>query len=642
MKTTVLNLQNIDQTVKPGEDFFHYAVGNWLKTNPIPDEYSSWGSFTILAEENLHRLQEIMEKAADQKGPIERLVSTYYATGMDEKKIDQEGVKPLQAEFNKIAAIKNYDELVIALARIHRLLANPLFNFSVGADPADSDYNIAQLDQGGLNLPDRDYYLKDDPETKRIREKYLGHVENIFSLMGEGKELAVKDAATILKIETALAKVSWDKVALRDPRKNHNPMNLKKLVETAPDFNWPLYFVSMGLKNPGAFNVGQPDFFSGLSPLLKTLTLDEWKTYLKFCVVNGNADYLSTPFVTENFNFYGRIMNGAKQLMPRWKRVVGNVSGGLDQAVGRLYVKEYFPPTAKRQAVIMVENIRQAFAQRIKKLDWMEAKTKRQALRKLAAMTLKIGYPDKWKDYSKLTLSRDSYLQNAIRIAEFESNRAIKKVGRRVDRKEWVMSPQTVNACYDPTKNEMTFPAGILQPPFFNAAADKAVNYGGIGAIIGHEMTHGFDDQGGKYDAKGDLKDWWTIGDAARFKKKAQGLVTQYHSYEPFPGLPLNGELTLGENIADLGGLNIAYDALEKTLNPKKVVLIDGLTPEQRFFLSFATVWAINVRPERAKMLIKVDPHSPPKYRVNGSLTNLPEFYAAFNLEPKNKRVKIW
>ena len=648
-----LDLKNIDAAVKPGSDFYHYAVGNWLKHNPIPKEYSSWGSFSILSEENLHRLREILKRASNSqpvtRNHIRQLVGDFYATGMDEKKIESEGTKPLQPEFARIEGIRDLDGLVAAIAHLHRGAAGPLFSFGVGADPADSDLNIAQVFQGGLNLPDRDYYLKDDAATKKIREAYLAHVKNVFQLLGETKQQAESEAATILKIETELAKVSRSRVELRDARKNYNPLSLKQLTGLSAKFNWALYFSELGLKSPGKLNIGQPAFFKGVSSLVGKFTLPEWKTYLRFCLVNENSSYLSSAFVNESFDFYGKTLNGAQKLMPRWKRVVGTVSGDLDQAVGQLYAKEYFPPQAKARAVEMVEDIRAIFRARIKGLDWMSAATKQRALKKLAAMTLKIGYPDKWKDYSALTLQRDSYILNALRVSEFEFRRDIKKVGKPVDRTEWYMSPQTVNASYDPSKNDITFPAGILQPPFFNATADDAVNFGGIGSVIAHEMTHGFDDEGGKYDARGNLKDWWTAADAAKFKQKAKGLVVQFKGYEPFPGLPLNGELTLGENIADLGGITLSFNALEKGLAKNDPGKIDGLTPEQRFFLSYAQVWRNNVREERAKLLIKIDPHSPPMYRVNGPLSNLAEFYSAFGVssgeamyKTDSQRVRIW
>jgi len=645
-----LDLKNLDKSVKPGTDFYHYAVGNWLKKNPIPKEYSSWGSFSILSEENLHRLREIMERAEEagkgKQDHISQIVGDFYATGMDEGQIEAAGVKPLQPEFDRINNINDAAGLARAIAHLHQGIADPLFGFGVGADPANSDLNIGHLGQGGLNLPDRDYYLKQDAATKKIRAAYVRHVENVFKLAGETGAQASADAAAVLRIETELAKVSWSKVALRDPKKNHNPMSLKKLAGLSRGFDWPLYFRELGLKSPGKLNVGQPPFFKSVGRLVGRFSLAEWRTYLRFCLVNENAGYLSQAFVEENFDFYGRTMNGALKLMPRWKRTVGAVSGDLDEAVGQLYVKEYFSAQAKHRAVQMVENIRTIFRARIKQLDWMSEPTKKQALKKLAAMTLKIGYPDKWKDYSKLTLKRDSFILNALRISEFEFQRDLSKVGKRVDRTEWWMSPQTVNASYDPTKNDITFPAGILQPPFFNEKADDAVNYGGIGTVIAHEMTHGFDDEGGKYDAHGNLKDWWTKADAAKFKQKAKGLAEQFDHYVPFPGLPVNGELTLGENIADLGGITLSFNALERT---NGLVRIDGLTAEQRFFLAYAQVWRNNVRDERAKLLLKVDPHSPPMYRVNGPLSNLPGFYAAFGIssgeamyKAANKRVVIW
>ncbi|MFA6169332.1 MAG: M13 family metallopeptidase [Candidatus Margulisiibacteriota bacterium] len=641
MNNKALDLNNLDTSVKPGADFYRYAIGNWQKNNPIPAEYSSWGSFVILGEENLITLREIMETGKGQVGD-------FYASGMDEKKIEKAGIKPLADELARIEAINDLKGLTLAVAHLHQYSADPLFHIFVGPDYANSDLNIAELYQGGLNLPDRDYYLKDDKYSKEIRAKYQQYVTKMFMLMGAVKAEAEAKAKVVLKIETGLAKISRDKVALRDPRKNYNPLSLKTLAKLANKFDWPLYFQTIGLKKPGKINVGQPEFFAGLNQLMATVTIADWRTYLTFTLVNDNAEFLSSAFVNEEFNFYGRTLNGNKVLMPRWKRVVGTVNAYLDQAVGRLFVKERFSPQAKSRAGEMVRNIRAAFKKRLAALDWMTDKTKKEAFKKLAAMTFKIGYPGKWREY-KFKVERGEYLANVFRGNYFDFHYELNKVGKKVDRNEWGMPVQIVNAGYMPTRNEMLFPAGILQPPFFNAAADDPVNYGAIGMVIAHEMTHGFDDQGRKFDKRGNLKDWWTKQDEVNFKAKAKAVVEQAEAFEQFPGMPLNGELTLGENIADLGGVSISHDALQFALGKKKQPLLDGLTPERRFFLSYAEVWKTNMRDERAKLLVKVDPHAPAKYRVNGPLSNLPEFYAAFNIasneamfRPEAKRAKVW
>ncbi|MFA4844281.1 MAG: M13 family metallopeptidase [Candidatus Margulisiibacteriota bacterium] len=636
------NLTDLDTTVRPGDDFYRYAVGHWQKNNPIPAEYSSWGSFVILGEENLKVLREIMERAAKRpRDSREKMVGDFYAGGMDEQKIEAAGLQPLQPELARIEAIRDLTGLALELAHMQQTTSDPLFSFGVAPDLARSDRQIVHLDQGGLNLPDRDYYLKNDLYSREIRTKYQLFVARIFKLMGEDERTSAASARTVLKIETALAKISRTKVALRDPRQNYHPQSLAALAKLAPNFAWPLYFRAIGLTKPGKINVGQPEFLAGLNKLLVKIPLAEWKVYLAFTLVNDNAEYLSSAFVNEEFAFYAKTMNGNQVLRPRWKRVVGTVNAYLDHPVGRLFVQKRFSPHSKKRASQMIESIRRTFARRIKGLDWMSPRTKQAAQQKLAAMTFKIGYPDKWRDYSKLKIERNSYLANIFRGNYFDFHYELNKVGKPVDRQEWQMPAQIVNAGYMPQRNEMIFPAGILQPPFFDAAADDAINYGSIGTIMAHEMTHGFDDQGRKFDAKGNLKDWWSKKDEANFKAKTKGVVAQFGAYTPFPGLPLNGKLTLGENLADLGGLSLAYEALGS--------LPAGKKPQPRFFLSYARVWRNNTRPERAKLLIKVDPHSPAQYRVNGPLSNLPEFYQAFNLisgeamyKPAAQRVKVW
>lgn len=636
------NLNDLDTSVRPGDDFYRYAVGHWQKNNPIPAEYSSWGSFVILGEENLKVLREIMERAVNNPSDNrEKMVGDFYASGMNDQKIEAAGIRPLLPELARITAIKNLPGLALAVAHMQQATCDPLFSFNVGPDLARSDWEIVHLDQGGLNLPDRDYYLKNDPYSREIKAKYQLFVAKMFQLMGEDGPTSAASARTVLKIETALAKISRNKVALRDPRKNYHSQSLAALAKLSQNFPWPLYFRAIGLPKPGKINVGQPEFLAGLSKLLVKIPLEEWKVYLAFTLVNDNAEYLSSAFVNEEFSFYGRTLNGNQALRPRWKRVVGTVNAYLDHPIGQLFVQERFSPRAKKRAGKMIETIRQTFARRIKGLDWMSPRTKQAARKKLAAMTFKIGYPDKWRDYSKLKIERDSYLANIFRGNYFHFHYELNKVGKPVDRQEWAMPPQIVNACYSPSRNEMLFPAGILQPPFFDAAADDSVNYGSIGTIMAHEMTHGFDDQGRKFDARGNLQDWWSKKDEANFKARTRGVIAQFSSYAPFPGLPLNGELTLGENIADLGGLSLAYEALGS--------LSAARQPKPRFFLSYARVWRSNTRPERAKLLIKVDPHSPAKYRVNGPLSNLPEFYQAFNVtsgealyKPPPQRNKVW
>ena len=646
-----LDLNNIDRSVRPQEDFYQYAVGNWLKNNPIPADHSSWGSFIILSEDNLRILKKIMENAATASpgDPIRKKVGDFYAIGMDEKKIEAEGLSPAKPELERIAKITDLKGLALEIAHMHQYTCEPLFSLYVGPDLKNSDLVTVGLYQGGLNLPDRDYYLKDDTYSKGIREKYRVFAARMLKLMGRDEKQAAAVVESIIKIETTLAGFSRSKTELRDPNKNYHPMALKGLVKLCPRFDWKAYFFTIGLKSPGKINVGQPEFFKGLNHVLATIPLNEWKDYLAFTLINENADCFNSASVNQEFDFYGRTLNGAKEITPRWKRVVGIVNACMNEAVGQLFVQEMFSPRARDRAREMVSDIRNAFRERIKKLDWMSGPTQKAAIKKLDAMTLKIGYPDKWKDYSKLEIKPDSYFANVVRASVLEFRRDLKKVGKKVDRKEWHMPAQIVNAGYMPQSNEMIFPAGILQPPFFNAEADDAVNYGAIGTVIAHEMTHGFDDQGRKFDARGNMKDWWTKVDGARFKKKADKVAAQFAKYELFPGMHVNGELTLGENIADLGGLSISFDALKKLLEAKKREKIDGLTAEQRFFLSYAQVWRSNNRDERMKMLLKIDPHSPAKYRVNGPLSNLTDFYAVFDViptdkmsRPLNERARIW
>jgi predicted metalloendopeptidase len=652
-----LDPKNIDPSVKPGDDFFEYANGAWIKRTEIPPEYSRWGAFNELIERNNDSLHTIAEKASqtavDPKlAPETQKVGDYYASGMDEKAIEAARTQPLTGEFQKIDAIKDGQDVLKEIAHLHSIGINVFFDFGSGPDAKDSTRDIAQAMQGGLGMPDRDYYTKQDADMKEKREKYIAHVTKMLTLLGEPADKAAEDAKKIMALETKLAEASRTRVALRDPIKNYNKMGVRQLQDLTPDWNWSAYFDGINLPQPGDINVRQPEFFKAANDLFKMTSLDDWKAYLRWHVISATAPYLSKDFVDENFDFNDRILRGTQQDKPRWKRVVISEDGDIGEALGKLYVSFYFPPEAKVRALELVNNLKEALADRIKTLDWMDEPTKQEALKKLAAMNVKIGYPDKWLDYSLLPIDRGPYVSNALRAAKFESDRDVQKIGKPVDPTDWGMTPPTVNAYYQPNRNEIVFPAGILQPPFFYADADDAVNYGAIGAVIGHEMTHGFDDQGRQFDANGNLRDWWSKQSADEYNKRRKAVVAQYNAYEALPGMHVNGELTQGENIADIGGLKLAYAALQKALakNPEeRTKKIDGFTPEQRFFLAFAAIWRSKIRDEDQKLRLTTDPHSPAQFRVNGPLSDMPEFAKAFNIpegskmvRPADKRVNIW
>ncbi len=656
-KPPPLDPRNMDASVKPQDDFYLYANGGWLKSNPVPPDYSRWSSFDELSEKNLNALHKIAEKAASTKSsadtaPETQKVGDFYASGMDQKTIDAKRIAPLAEELRRIDAIKNRADLLKAIAHLHSVGVDALFRFGAGQDAKDSNREIAQAHQGGLGLPDRDYYLKTDEDSKKKRAAYVDHIKKMLTLLGEPARQAAEDAQKIMRLETSLARASRTRVELRDPQKNYNKMPQAELQKLTPDWNWADYFKEINLSDPGDINVGQPDFFKAANALFATTPIEDWKTYLRWHLIDDAAQELSDDFVNEDFNFNGRVLRGTKEIKPRWKRVVNATDHALGEALGKLYVAEYFPPEAKARALEMINNLKEALADRIKNLGWMDEPTKQEALKKLAAMNVKIGYPDKWRDYSALQIDRGPYVLNAMRAANFEVNRELKKIGKPVDRTEWEMTPPTVNAYYNPQMNEIVFPAGILQPPFFDPKADDAVNYGGMGAVIGHEMTHGFDDQGRQFDAAGNLRDWWTKHSAEEYDKRRKAVVEQYSQYEPLPGAHINGELTQGENIADIGGLKLAYAALQKALdkNPQaRNQKIDGFTPEQRFFLGWAQVWRANQRDDDLRLRLVTDPHSPTHYRCNGPLANMPEFQKAFNIpdgspmvRPPDKRVNIW
>jgi putative endopeptidase len=652
-----LDPQNMDTSVKPQDDFFMYADGGWIKRTEIPPEYSRWGGFNELIERNNDALHAIAEKAINAHidprfAPEVQKVGDYYASGMDEKTIEAVRTKPLEDEFKRIDAIKDRNDLLKEIARLHTIGVDALFDFSSGQDAKDSAREIAQAVQGGLGMPDRDYYTKTDEASKKLRGQYVDHVAKMLTILGEPAAAASDHAKKILALETKLAEASRTQVQLRDPQKNYNKMPLNQLQNLTPDWNWSDYFKDIDLLAPPNINVHQPEFFKTADEVFKSSPIEDWKAYLRWHLVNATAAELSKDFVDEDFNFKERVLRGTQQIKPRWKRVIASTDDAIGEALGKLYVAFDFPPQAKARALELVNNLKEALSDRIKTLEWMDEPTKQEALKKLAAMRVKIGYPDKWLDYSLLQVDRGPFVLNAMCAAKFETTRELNKIGKPVDPTEWGMTPPTVNAYYNPNMNEIVFPAGILQPPFFYANADDAINYGGIGAVIGHEMTHGFDDQGRQFDAAGNLRDWWTPESAAKFKERSQAIVNQYNEYEPLPGLHVNGELTQGENIADVGGVKLAYAALQKALDKHpqaRAEKIDGFTPEQRFFLSFATIWKSKQRDEDLKLRLNTDPHSPAHYRVDGPLSNLPEFQKAFNLpdncsmvRPPDKRVNIW
>lgn len=657
------DLKNMDRSVKPRDDFFMYANGGWIKRNPIPPEYARWGSFNELAEKNNDALRTVAEKAAASaskqatKSDVEKAASSelqkvgdYYASGMDEKTINAARLQPLEPELKRIDEIKDRAAILPAVARLHMLGVGAFFGFTSAQDEKNSTMVIAQAFQGGLGLPDRDYYTKEDEGSKKIRGQYLEHMARMLRLLGAPAAKASENAKKILAFETSLALPARTKVELRDPQKNYNKMSQADLQALTPSWRWADYFKAIDLAEAGDINVGQPDFFKAADKVFAEGALEDWKTYLRWRLISAAASDLSSDFVNEDFRFFGTILTGAEKIKPRWKRVVASTDASLGEALGKLYVADNFPPEAKARALELVNNLMAAMADRITTLEWMDEPTKQEALKKLAAFAVKIGYPDEWRDYSLLKIDRGPYVLNAARAATFEVNRLLKKIGKPVDRDEWGMTPPTVNAYYNPTLNEIVFPAGILQPPFFDPNADDAINYGGIGAVIGHELTHGFDDQGRQYDAVGNLRDWWTPESSQTYNERAKAVVAQYGAYEPLPGIKINGELTQGENIADLGGVKLAYAALQKAVAKSgKSEKIDGFTPEQRFFLGYAQVWRSHQREADLKLRLNTDPHSPAKYRTNVPLSNLPEFAKAFDLpekcpmvRPPDQRVNIW
>jgi putative endopeptidase len=649
-----IDQSNFDTSVKPSDDFFLYANGGWIKRTEIPADQTRWGSFNVLIERNNDALHAIAEKVSKTNSTDSdtKKVGDYFASGMDEKTIEAMKAKPLQDELAKIDSMNDKNDVLKEIAHLHMSGVNAFFNFASSQDDKDSTREIAQAVQGGLGMPDRDYYTKTDDASKKLRDQYVAHVTKMLTLLGEEQAKAADDATKIMALETSLAQASRTRVELRDREKNYNKMTPEDFQKLTPDWKWADYFEGIGLTSPGDIDVHQPDFFKAVNTAFTSTSLDDWKSYLRWHLINATASALSADFVNEDFDFKEKTLRGTQQIKPRWKRVITSEDGEIGEALGKLYVKEYFPPAAKARALELINNLKEALADRIKSLEWMDDTTKQKALEKLAAFQVKIGYPEKWRDYSTLMIDRGPFVLNELRAENFESKRQLNKIGKPVDRTEWGMTPPTVNAYYNPKMNEIVFPAGILQPPFFYANADDAVNYGGIGCVIGHEMTHGFDDQGRKYDKLGNMTDWWTKESADAYEKRRQAVVDQYNEYEALPGLHVNGELTQGENIADIGGVKIAYAALQKALakHPEdRNKKIDGYTPEQRFFLAFAGIWRSKIRDEEQKLRLNTDPHSPGHFRVNGPLSDLSEFAKAFNIpdgspmvRPADKRVNIW
>jgi len=644
------SLTNMDTTCKPCDDFYQFAMGGWMKSNPIPPEYPSWGTFTELRDKNLSAMRTILEDAAKANAPAgsnKQKIGDYYASCMDTTAIESAGIKPIALDLAAIDGVSDRKALDAEIAKLHREGSNAVFRFTSGQDYKDSTRVIAQVSQGGLGMPDRDYYLRDDEKSKQLRADYVQHVTNMFKLAGDSPEKAAAEAKTVVDIETSLAKASKTRVELRDPEKNYNLMTLTEMKSLTPDWSWDTFLHQVGAPTLEQANIRQPDFFKEVNHELDTVPLPDWKVYLRWHVLHAAAPSLSDAFVLENFDFYGKKLSGTKEILPRWKRCVQSVDQGLGEALGQVYVDQYFPPAAKARAKEMVNNLIAALRADIPTLDWMGPETKKEALAKMEAFTVKIGYTDKWRDYSKLTVVRTSYVENVRHSIEFETARQLGKIGQPLDRTEWGMTPPTVNAYYNSGMNEIVFPAGILQPPFYSPTADDAVNYGGIGAVIGHEISHGFDDQGSKFDGKGNLHMWWTPEDRKNFTARGDCVVNQFNGYEVEPGLHQNGKLVLGESIGDLGGLAIAYAAYEKSIEGKRPKDIDGFTPEQRFFLGWAQVWGTNQRAEYSRLQANTDPHPLPHYRGNGPLSNMAAFAKAFGCKKGDPMVreescKIW
>ncbi len=652
-KNLAIDPSNMDTTVACGEDFYEYACGGWIKKNPLKPEYARYGSFDVLAENNQKQMRELideLEKAANEPGSVAQKVGDLYKMGLDSVRLNKEGVSPISEALKNIASLDDKAAFASLVAQMHKEGSSPFFQLYVGADEKNSSMNIVNLYQGGMSMGDRDYYLSEDSANVKIRDAYKKYINKLFTLAGYSAEKAVAAEKNVMNIETALAKVAFSREETRNPLKNYNKMPMTDFLKQMNGFDWKSYFSALGLDSLNEINPNQLPFIKGMDALVGGLTSEEIRDYLIFKQINTASSYLSDDFVQARFDFYGKVLSGQQELKPRWKRSLSVTDGALGEALGEMYVAKYFPPEAKERMLKLVENLRISLGEHIDSLEWMSAETKAKAKEKLAAFYVKIGYPDKWRDYSGLTIDpKKSYWDNVREAAIFESDYMLSDVNKPVDKTRWLMSPQTVNAYYNPTTNEICFPAGILQPPFFYMDADDAVNYGGIGVVIGHEMTHGFDDQGRQYDKDGNLKDWWTAEDAKQFNLRADKLADQYSSIIVLDTVHANGRFTLGENIADHGGLRVSYTAFKNATKGQDLKPIDGFTPDQRFYLAYAGLWAQNIRDEEILRLTKIDPHSLGKWRVNAALRNLESFFQAFGITEKDPmymkpedRVTIW
>ena len=643
-ETHGLDPTDLDRTANPCVNFFQFADGGWVAKHPIPPAYSSWGTFNYLLDHNQEVLHQILDEAAADRnaapGSNEQKIGDYYASCMNEPEIEKEGITPLKPELERIRDISNPQQLEAEVARLQAMGVGVMFRFGSTQDYKNSSQVIGIAGQGGIGLPDRDYYVNPDERSQKIRAAYMTHVGNMFQLLGDDSDASAKEAQTVMDIETSLARVSMSRVEMRDPESHYHKMGVAGLQELTPGFSWNAYLTDIGYPEVSTINVAQPDFFKGLAEQLKSVPLTDWKTYLRWHLIHAAAPALSSKFVDENFNFYGRTMTGVKELQPRWKRCTQATDRQLGEALGQKYVARAFPPEAKAAALKMVHNLISALHDDIQTLPWMDEATKKQATEKLSHFMLKVGYPDKWRDYSDFKVDRGPYVENFLHGDAFRFRYEMNKIGKPVNRGEWGMTPPTVNAYYSSTYNEIVFPAGILQPPFFDPKADDALNYGGIGAVIGHEMTHGFDDEGRKFDADGNLRDWWTPEDAKNFEARAECVQHQFDSYEVQPGVHENGKLVLGESIADLGGLTIALKAFEKTPEGQSNEKIDDFTPVQRFFLAWARTWAASQRPEAELLSVKTNPHPLDRFRAFAAPSNMHEFWQAFGCKAGEPMVR--
>ena len=644
-----LDVSSMDKSIDPCVDLYHYSCGGWQQKNPIPPDQTSWSVYAKMYQDNLMFLRGMLEQAAQpdkERNAVTQKIGDFYAACMDEAAVEKRGLAPLQPQLDAIAQIKSAKDLTPVVAHLqftffrYSYTSSMLFNAGSTQDPDDSEHVIADVDQGGLGMPDRDYYLKDDAKSKETREHYLQHVQRVFELIGDSPAAAKQNAETVMKLETAMAKASLSRVERRDPHKLVHKMKVADLVQLAPNFDWVTYYREMHYPEFAILNVDVPEFIKELNTLLSSEPVDSWKTYLRFHVADTSSPYLSSKFVEENFEFYRKYLRGAKEMQPRWKRCVQYVDYDLSEALGQVYVARVFSPELKADTVDMVRRIEDAMGQRIRALDWMSPETKQQALTKLAGIRNKIGYPDKWRDYSSVKIVRDDFAGNVERTHQFESRRDINKIGKPVDHGEWDISAPTVDAYYNPQMNDINFPAGVLQPPVFDPKMDAAPNYGDTGGTIGHELTHGFDDEGSQFGATGNLADWWTKEDREKFDARTKCVDDQYSGYVSVEDVHVNGKLTLGENVADLGGEILAYIAWKDATKDKNLQSIDGLTPEQRFFVGFAQWDCANERPEDMRVRALTDPHSPARYRINGVVVNMPEFSQAFSCKPGQPMVK--